>query len=329
MHAVFLEKAGGPLIVREVAVPDPGQGEVLIKMAAAPINPSDVAKLRKVKDEKELVSFIPGLEGSGKVVAAGKGLLPQIWLGKRVACSAAYSHSGTWAEYLLTKAGMCFPLSKKVNDEQGAMSLVNPLTALEFFEIVRNNHHKALINNAAASALGRMVELLGKKHGIPVINIVRNQRQVEMLRSQGSEHVLDSSDPLFINKLKTLSGELEATLLLDSVCSLQLNQMTEAIPYGSSVVIYGNLSGEENILINPRSLIDNKISVSGFYLGGKSKENGLFKNMLNLIKVSRLMTHDLTIKIQGRFTLTRAQEAVDKYLDNMSAGKVLLVPGLR
>ena len=78
---------------------------------------------------------------------------------------------------MVTGAGMCFPLKKKVSDEQGSMSLVNPLTAIEFIEIARRNKHKALINNAAASALGRMVELLGKKHGIPVINIVRSKKK--------------------------------------------------------------------------------------------------------------------------------------------------------
>jgi NADPH:quinone reductase-like Zn-dependent oxidoreductase len=91
------------------------------------------------------------------------------------------------------------------------------------------------------------------------------------------------------------------------------------------VIIYGNLSGEEQIMINPRSLIDNDIKISGFFLGNRAKENGLFKNVMNLMKVSRLMSSDLKIKIQGRFPLEKAQEAVDTYLGNMSAGKVLLI----
>jgi NADPH2:quinone reductase len=327
MQAVFLEKPGGPLVVKEVKIPVPGPGEVLIKMAAAPINPSDISQIKNAHIDKELNTFIPGLEGSGKVVSSGKGLLPLLWSGKRVACSSKYNTSGTWAEYMVTSAAMCFPLGKKVTDEQGSMSLVNPLTALAFFEIVKQGRHKAIINNAAAGSLGRMIELLGKKHRIPVINIVRNQKQADLLKSVGTRYFLDSSEDLFSDKLSTLSQEIKATILFDSVCSRQLEKIIEGLPSGSSVVIYGNLTGEAQIMINPRSLIDNNINISGFYLGSRAKENGLLKNTLNLIQVSRLLSKDLQIKIQNRFQLNKAQEAVDLYLGNMSAGKVLFVQG--
>lgn len=325
MKALFIESPGGRLIVKEVKMPVPGTGEVLIRMKAAPVNPSDLARIRNAAVGPDLATFIPGLEGSGTIVAAGKGLLPHLWMGKRVACSSVYPTSGTWAEYMVTKAAMCFPLSAKVVDEQGSMSLVNPLTALAFFELVKENRHKALINNAAASALGRMIELLGSQHNIPVINIVRNKDQAEILRNSGSRYVVDSSSLLFINDLEGLAHKLKATVLFDPVCSRQLEKMVEVLPSGSSVIIYGNLSGEEQVMINPRSLIDNDIKIAGFYLGSRAKENGLLKNIMNLMEVSRLMSSDLKIKIQGRFPLEKAQEAVDSYLGNMSAGKVLLI----
>lgn len=324
MKAVFLEKQEGKLVVREVKIPDPAPNEVLIKMAAAPVNPSDLARIRNAHKEFDLATFIPGLEGSGTVVKAGKGILPRLWLGKRVACSSEYSTSGSWAEYMVTKAGMCFPLGSKVSDEQGSMSLVNPLTALAFIEITKQNKHKALINNAAASALGRMVELLGKKRGIPVINIVRNQTQADQLLQSGSQYILNSSEPSFIHDLATLANDLGATILFDSVCSPLLLKMLDALPDSSSVIIYGNLSGEEQIMVNPRTLIDKGIDISGFFLGNRSKENGLFKNMMNLREVRSLMSSDLNIKVQGTYPLNKAQEAVDIYLGNMSGGKVLL-----
>jgi NADPH2:quinone reductase len=325
MRAVFFEKSTGRLIVKEVPTPVPGTGEVLIKIKAAPVNPSDLAMLKRKQAENNMETFIPGLEGSGKVIAAGKGILPRLMMGKRVACSSGNPASGTWAEYMVTKAASCFPLGTKVDDEQGSMSLVNPLTALAFFEIVRQNRHKAVINNAAASALGRMVGLIGAKHNIPVINIVRNSVQAEMLKNLGTRYILDGSGPAFIDKLDELSHELGATVLFDSVCSRQLEKMIDVLPYGSSVIIYGNLSGEEQIMINPRSLIDKDIKISGFYLGDRAKKNGLLKNMMNLREVSRLMSKDLKIRIQGRFPLSKAQEAVDTYLGNMSAGKVLII----
>jgi NADPH:quinone reductase len=326
MKAVFLNKADGKLVVKETSVPKPGPNEVLIKIVSAPVNPSDIARLKNVYGDLDLATFNPGLEGSGTVVAAGKGLLPHLWLGRRVACSSSRGTSGTWAEYMITGAAMCFPLNRKVSDEQGSMSLVNPLTALSFFEIIKQNRHKAIINNAAASALGRMIELLGVKHRIPVINTVRSRKQFEKLKALGSQYVLDNSDPGFIEKLGVLSHELKATVLFDSVCSRQLGKMIEVLPHGSSVIIYGNLSGEIEIMINPRSLIDTEIKISGFYLANQLKENGMFRNLLNLIKVGRLMSTDLKINIRERYPLTRAQEALESYLGDMSAGKVLLIP---
>jgi NADPH:quinone reductase len=175
--------------------------------------------------------------------------------------------------------------------------------------------------------LGRMVELLGKKHRIPVINIVRKQSQADLLNSTGSKYVLDSSDPGFFENLRELSLKLNATILFDSVCDNHLGNIIEQLPFGSSVVIYGNLSLAQEIKINPRSLIDSNINISGFYLGRRSIENGMFKNLLNLREVSRLMSSDMKIRIGSKFPMSRAQEAVDTYLVNMSAGKVLLVMG--
>jgi NADPH:quinone reductase len=326
MRAVFLEKAEGQLIVRDTIVPKPGPGEVLVKLSAAPVNPSDIAMIRQIGKSTEAETFIPGLEGSGRVVASGKGLLPGIWMGKRVACSSHYHTSGTWAEYMVTRAGMCFPLNKNVDDEQGSMSLVNPLTAIEFIEMARRYKHKALINNAAASALGRMVELLGRKNHIPVINIVRSRKNADHLLSLGSEYVLDSSDPSFISDLSRLSNDLEATLYFDSIPSPDLRLIAEVLPKGSRIIIYGNLTQAGQINFNPRSLIDNDITISGFYLGGRTRANGMIRNILNLIEVGKLLSNDMKISIACRFRLEKAQEAVNFYLNNMSAGKILLIP---
>jgi len=322
----MVDKLSGLLAVRETDMPKPGNGEVLIKISAAPINPSDLAGIKRAHANSDSEPFIPGLEGAGTVIKAGKGLLPHLWLGKRVACSPKHGSGGTWAEYMVTSAEHCFPLSSKVSDEQGSMSLVNPLTALSFIEIIRKGKHSAMINNAAASALGRMVELLSRKHGIPLINIVRSEKQADNLKRLGSRFVLNSSDPLFTFDLAALSKELNATILFDSVCGEKFHLLVEALPYGSTVVIYGSLSEDEYISIPPRNLLANDIKIKGFYLGNATREAGMVKNMMNLIKVRQLMSSDMKINVQSSFPLDRVQEAIDAYLSNMSAGKVLLIP---
>ena len=325
MKAIVVKTPGSLPVVEEIPVPEPGPGEVLIKIEAAPVNPSDLGSIKR-NLAGDFKPFTPGLEGAGTVVKAGKGLLPRLWLGKRVACSPIKGHGGTWAEYMVTGAGHCFPLGKSVSSEQGSMTLVNPLTALGFIEIARKGGHKAIVNNAAASSLGRMTELLCKKYGIKLINIVRSAKKAEELRWSGSAYVLDSSDPSFTEKLKNLSAELNARLLFDSVCGDGFNELIASMPDGSTVVIYGNLSPSDLVSVNPRTILSKNITIKGFYLGNQSQRNGMMKNMINLLKVRKLMAGDMKIKIQERYPLANVNEAIEKYTGSMSSGKVLLIP---
>ena len=258
MLAVLLREDDGCLSARHVPLPRPKAGEVLVKMAYAPINPSDLARIKRVTEHSDRLTFIPGIEGSGRVVAHGDGLLPRLWQDKRVACNSASDKSGTWAEYMVTPASRCVPLPEEVSDEQGSMLLVNPMTAVAFFDIARRENHRAIINTAAASSLGKMVELLGKKNRIPVIHVVRNLKQKTTLVNQGFENVLNSAEKNFSQDLQTLAHSLHATVVFDAVGGRLTRQLMLAVPPGSSIVIYGNLSGEQPE-IDHRSLVtDNK-----------------------------------------------------------------------
>jgi NADPH:quinone reductase-like Zn-dependent oxidoreductase len=324
MKAVTAGKDCCNLTVKEIKVPEAGPGEVLVKISYAPVNPSDIARIRKFYREGN-GQFIPGLEGSGIVVASGKGLLPRLWFGRRVACSSA-DKGGTWAEYMVTRAGLCFPLGRKISDDQGSMTLVNPMTALAFLDIAKKGRHKAIINNAAASSLGRMLEILSKKEGIRIINIVRKKEQTARLKASGSDYVLNISDDTFLSELENISRKLNATLFLDTVCNDRLQEIIGILPPDSSVIIYGNRSEAGNIRVNPRDLMDRNIDIRGFFLGSYAARNGLFRNMLNLRKVRKLMENDLKISIRHKYPLEKAQEAVDEYSSGMSGGKILLSP---
>jgi len=215
MHAVQLDEPNGNLTVREIPVPRPQAGQVLVRMAAAPINPSDLGALAGFSySGARTYPFTPGLEGSGTVIQAGEGLMPRLLNERRVACAALIPGDGTWAEYMVTSARLCVPLNKDVSLEQGAMMLTNPLSAVAVFEIAKRGKHRAIVSTAAASALGGMILRMGKRLNIPVIHIVRRQTQVEEIRGQGSEHVLNSSDPDFLEKLRTTAHKLQATLFL-------------------------------------------------------------------------------------------------------------------
>ena len=118
MQAILLQGKGKPLTVGQIPVPRPGRGQVLVRMAAAPINPSDLGFLKGGYGFQKPFPVVPGFEGSGIVVGAGPGVLPRLFVGRRVVCSA--QQGGSWAEYLVASASQCFPLDRKLSLEQGA-----------------------------------------------------------------------------------------------------------------------------------------------------------------------------------------------------------------
>src|SRR5690606_23611428 len=129
-----------------------------------------------------------GNEGAGTVIAAGDAPEAQALMGKRVACAPGRAY----AEHVIADARMCTPLPDELPIELGAASFVNPLTALGFVETMRAEGFSALVHTAAASNLGQMLVKLCAEDGIPLVNIVRSEAQVELLKGVGAEHVVNS-----------------------------------------------------------------------------------------------------------------------------------------
>lgn len=322
MQAVQLDPGSSTLSVCTLPVPKPGPGQVLVKMAASPINPSDLNFIQGQEGSGNQKPIVPGFEGSGTVVAAGPGLLPRLWLGKRVTCAASPGLGGAWAEYMLTSAMQSFPLRKSLSLEQGATLIVNPMTALAFFHIARQGHHRAIVNNAAASALGQMILRLGLKRRIPVIHIVRRKEQVDLLLSLGASYVLDSSQPGFVSELRALAHDLKATLFLDAIAGDQTQQYLEAAPDGSTVLLYAKLAGDPRFS-NASALLNKRIE--GFYLPNWISKRNPLQILFDLRSVQQMADSELNTKIHARLPLSEVQTAVDTYQKNMSSGKVLLV----
>ena len=273
---------------------------------------------------KRQFPFTPGLEGSGKVVAAGAGMMPRFLNGRRVACSALLTGDGTWAEYMVTSAQLCIPLNKHVSFEQGATLLVNPLSALAILQMAQRGKHRAIVSTAAASALGRMILRLGKRFKMPVIHVVRRQAQVDWVRGLGGEYVLNSSDADFAEQLQRLAHKLNATLLLDAVSGSMTQQLAEAAPFGSTILLYSRLS-EAACVIDARTALVKDLHFDGWFLANWLGK----KNLIQLLQFSQqaqsLLETDLQSPIYKRLPLAKAQSGLETYIHNMSAGKILLV----
>ncbi|MEM6429316.1 MAG: zinc-binding dehydrogenase, partial [Deinococcota bacterium] len=251
-------------------VPQPSGNQLLIKMHAAPINPSDLLFVEGNYGQRKPLPVAPGFEGSGTVVAAGSPLLERLYVGRKVACGGTGAGDGTWAEYLLTSPFGCVPL-RNVSLEDGATMLVNPLTVYLMLRGAKREGHKAVIHTAAASSLGKMLISRAKALGLPIINIVRRDAQVTMLRELGADYVLNSSDANFVTQLETLSRELDATLALDAVAGEMTSTLLEAMPNGSTVRVYGALSLQE-AAVNPRWWVFENKRLEGFWLADVARE---------------------------------------------------------
>jgi NADPH:quinone reductase-like Zn-dependent oxidoreductase len=323
MRSVRQFEAGGELVIESVPLPEPGPGEVLVKMAASPINPSDLA-LISGKSPVQAWPQTPGLEGSGTVVKAGRGILPSLRMGRRVACFPNTGDGGTWAEYMKTSATRTVTLPGKISMEQGAMMLVNPMTAMAFIHLARRGGHRAIVNNAAASNLGRMLIRLAGLYAIPVISIVRKEAQVLELREMGASYVLNSTAPGYEAELRKLSGELGATLILDAITGEGTQQLLNAAPDHATLVAYARLSGEP-LRADPADLILHGKKIEGFQLGKWLITKSLFFKLGFIQKVRHQIPTTLGSRISRTFPLEKVNDAISLYRADMSGGKILLV----
>jgi NADPH2:quinone reductase len=241
MRSLVTEQGMLELSLHEVTAPDPGPDEVLVRVDAAPINPSDLALLTAFADleqasqagtaERPIVSApIPeaamrllqgrvgqslpvGNEGAGEVVAAGSSEAAQALLGQTVGLFGGE----TYSQYRCIKALQCLPLEPGTSAVAGASSFVNPMTALGMVETMRREGHTAIVHAAAASNLGQMLNRLCLEDDIALVNIVRKPAQAELLREQGARYVINSSDSDFPSQLTEAVAETGATLAFDPI----------------------------------------------------------------------------------------------------------------
>lgn len=246
------------LSLATVPTPQPGEREVLVRVEAAPINPSDLLVLLAMADVSAAVgggsaeepvvtapisepamrslaarvgeAMTVGIEGSGVVVAAGQSTEAQSLLGRAV----GFLGGATYGEYCLAPARMCLPLPEGVDAVDGASSFVNPLTALGMVETMRREGHTGLVHTAAASNLGQMLNRICLADDVPLVNVIRRPEQAALLRGQGAVHVCDSSAPAFEAELVAALRATGATLAFDAVgggllAGQILNAMEQAV----------------------------------------------------------------------------------------------------
>lgn len=228
------------LWLEDFGVPEPLAGELLVRIDAAPINPSDMilmfgpADLSTIHVEQSArtpvisasvpPSRLPGLasrldqalpvgsEGAGIVIKAGQGA--EHLVGRSVAFRCAL---GTYAQYRTMPQSDCMILPEGLDPKQGASAFINPLTVLGMVETMRQEVHRALVHTAAASNVGQMLNRLCLKDGVDLVNIVRSGEHADILRRQGARHIVDSSSETFEDELMASLDATGATLAFDAI----------------------------------------------------------------------------------------------------------------
>ena len=225
--------------IAKVEKPIPSADEVLIKIEAAPINPSDLglllsfaadlSSINKSGSGNETVTTMKihpalmgamkprlnesmqvGNEGAGVVIDAGENVKDMIGRTVGLAGGAMYS------QYRCVPAANCLVMNEGTTSSEAASSFVNPLTALSFIETMKLENHTAIVHTAAASNLGQMLVKICKDDGVPLVNIVRKAEHVELLKSLGAEHVCNTSDENFMDNLVFALVKTGATLGFDA-----------------------------------------------------------------------------------------------------------------
>jgi NADPH:quinone reductase-like Zn-dependent oxidoreductase len=249
-----------------IGVPTPGPSQVLIKVGLASINPSDIMFIKGQYGQPRAKGQPAGFEGVGTVVAGGDEPYPKSLVGKRVAFATGVTNWGSWAEYAVAEAAVCIPLLDTVRDEDGAALIVNPLTAIAMFDIVKEAGEKAFIMTAGASQLCKLIAGLAKEEGYRPIVTVRRDEQIPLLKEIGAAHVLNEKAPDFKAALREVVKTERPRIFLDAVTGPLASVIFDAMPKRARWIIYGRLDPDTTVIREPGQLIFQHKHIEGFWL---------------------------------------------------------------
>lgn len=329
MKAVVHDKFGDPrevLQIRNVSVPVPRRGEVLVRMLASPINPSDLMSVSGNYSIVPTLPATPGFEGVG-IVEEGRGILGKMMVGKKVA--VLNRERGNWSEKTVTSAKQVIPIPRLMPEDQAAMSFVNPVTAYVLVrEVLKVPSGAWLVQTAGNSALGKMLIRLGMNFEFKTLSIIRREADIEKLKFLGAHEVIvfdlnrDRPETL-TEKIRSITGS-GMKYGVDPIGGELGSSLIRALGENGRMVLYGNLSGED-VHFSSRTLMTAGARVEGFWLGKYMQELGLFKKMSLIKRTSRLVL-DGTLSTDDavEFPLDQIREAVSASMQPGYNKKVLL-----
>jgi len=335
-NVLQLEKYGGEIALKKRVLKEKlDDNECLIRVHVTTIHPADMFFLVGAYGtlQPKVFPLVPGFEGSGEIIKVGA-KVDSVNIGRRV-CLVPNSitegeYQGMWGEYTYAPFESLMVFDDKIPYENIAFSIVNPLTVCGFLDTARKAGVKAIVQTAAFSTVGKMfIRLCAKEKDIKTINLVRKEEQVQQLKDIGADYVLNISQKNWEKDLKKLSTELDAKICFECIGGEIASKILSALPYGSTIFNYGNLLFKPLEGFNSADLIFFDKKVNGWWLGTwlvqiTPQEKGKwFEYVVKEIFSGSELFKTSTSK---SFSLENFHDAMDYYKNNMSEGKILLMP---
>ncbi|WP_233246143.1 zinc-dependent alcohol dehydrogenase family protein [Coraliomargarita sinensis] len=323
MLSVRHHEFGAPsevLRVESLPVPEPGPGEVRVKLLAATINPSDYGMIGGSYGSLRELPAVAGREGVGAVDALGEGV-DSVQTGAHV----RFPDGGTWQEYACMPAEDLLLVDASVPVEQAAVSFINPPTAFCLLDkIVDLKEGDWIVQNAGNSAVGLSVIQMAKAMGLKTISQVRREELVEPLLAYGADQVVLEGSA-WPKKLKELTGGAPVKLALNSIGGESAIDQIKALGDGGTQVTFGGMVADK-VRFPTRFLIFNDVRLVGFWWDKFCKTEGADAVLEVMDRVYTMMREgQLKLPIEATYALPQIQEAI-QHDKSPKLGKVLLRP---
>jgi NADPH:quinone reductase-like Zn-dependent oxidoreductase len=325
MQSVKFYEFGNPadvLRLEDVPQPEPGPRQVLVRLRARSINPSDLLTVRGLYGVLPRLPATPGLEGMGEIAAVGDEV-KNLRVGQRV---IPLGVPGTWQDYILAESMQLIPVPDNVSDRAAAQFVVNPLTAwIMTVEELALDSGEWLLQTAAGSTLGRIVLQIARLRGFKTINVVRRREQVEELRRLGADEVICTADEEIGARVREITGEAGLTKAIDAVGGETGAAVLESLGRGGVMLVYGLLSMQP-MPVDGGRMIFNTTTLKGFWLGEWMRAAAPERQQSVTIEMLRSMaTNDIVPPVEAEYPLTDVLAAIKHAERQGRSGKVLLV----
>ncbi|MGF1578156.1 MAG: zinc-dependent alcohol dehydrogenase family protein [Gemmataceae bacterium] len=312
MKAAVLEQFGEPaevLQIQDVPKPEPGDGEVRVRMLVSPINPSDLMTARGIYGRRPDLPATPGYEGAGIIDAISPGWIARLRglkPGKKVAVLKGVG--GNWKEYVVLSAKHVVPVGD-MPDDQAATFFVNPATSYVMIkEVLKVRPGEWVLQTAAGSSLCGMVRSLARKNSFRVINVVRRPEQAEQLKQAGHTAIAGTGDDIAEQVLQLTNG-MGVPHAIDAVGGSTAVGAAKSLAEGGRLLLYGTLS-DQPMELSSRVLMAKQSSIEGFWLSEWVQHQSPLR-MLRLFRRLRSLIGEGTIYTEVQeFPLDQIQEAV-------------------